>query len=221
MGVVSVTVTLTVQQGRSLLGTHRYHKHTNLTTCILTQAHTLSMQIMHLETYTLFSSVFFHIFILTKAAFHFQLGYNAWAVAYICYPPLSLLHNISKTPNRMKAHKAWKHWLGYCYFGGCYPPFKGFKVEQKDTGWLTFFGCVYHNKILSYSLSTWINIVALVLLTLCCVHWRLALGSGLCWSSNGFVKYLWSLNCVLKWRWGFSSETSTSCRQLRRLWKIR
>lgn len=81
------------------------------------------------------------------------------------------------------------------------PPFRGFKVEQKDTGWLPILA-VNHNKILSYSLSTWINIVALVLLTRC-VHWCLALRSGLCWSSNGFVKYLCSLNAVLKCRWGF------------------
>lgn len=35
------------------------------------------------------------------------------------------------------------------------------------------------------------------------VFCSLALGSGLHWSSNGFVKYLWSLNCVLKCKWGF------------------
>lgn len=148
---------------------------------------------MQLSTCPPFSSVFlFSVSHIHTNKSSLERTHEPWPTYVV--PPSSLLHNILKTPNRMKHENTGSDIAiledvtpPYHPHTHTPPPFKGFKVEQKDTGWLTFLA-VNHNEILSYSISTWINMVALVLFTLC-VQCRLALGSGLCWrSSNGFVK---------------------------------
>lgn len=90
-----MTVAPARQQDQSLLGTQtNAHEHWGYT-CTLSQTCILLMQMKHL--YRL--SVLF-CFPHTKTPFFLQLGFNAWAVPYICYLCLSLLRNVSKTPNR-------------------------------------------------------------------------------------------------------------------------
>ena len=92
-GVVSMSVAPTVQQGQSLR-THTHihtHTHTHRPIHMHISSHSFNANCpIKRHIYHFLPSLFVllsHSFTLTKAAICFQLRYNSWAVAYICYPP--------------------------------------------------------------------------------------------------------------------------------------
>lgn len=154
---------LTEQQGQSFLGTET-QKHT-------TNAHLrptfLQDKFCNLHHFPRLFFLFFFIWHIPHQQKHqifLQLGYNAWAVAYILYvsTALLLLHNISKTPNGIKHMKTLTLITLFWRMLASLQKLQSWTKRY----WLTFL-TVTHNEKLSYSISTWINAVALVLLILC------------------------------------------------------
>ena len=140
-----MSVAPTVQQGQSLrththIHTHT-HTHTGPYTCTL--VHILSMQIVQLSD---IFTIFFRLYLFSSHihshsqkqpfAFSSDIIPEPWPTYVI--PPPSLLHNIFWNSKQNTAHKIWKHWLGYCYFGGCNTSLLSLQSWTKRQ-WLTHF----------------------------------------------------------------------------------
>lgn len=117
-----------------------------------------------------------------SSRFRLALWHNAWAVAYICSPPL-LYFTLTKQHER---HEAWKQArISLQRLQSC----------TKRHRLTLFFFFFFPPLSLLHFPSLSINEHCGAARQPVCVHWCLAPGSGLCWSSNGFEKYLLEFKC--------------------------
>ena len=62
-------------------------------------------------------------------------------------PLLHFYITFSETPNRIQRTRYENTDSDIAILEDVTPPFRAFKAEQKDSGWLTFFVAVNHNEI--------------------------------------------------------------------------